>query len=444
MSFLTNAQLWNACRNADQSFKASTAEATDAFFTAKGFEAIANKDYRILDNFYSLSMRVHLQAVVMANVKDILSQQDFGEDYAGDIGGAIQQRMYQGILYCVDPKWIDLEDGDTIDESEVRKGLPEEDFWTMNEQLANRVTVPDRFMFKNLFTQEYGMDTLITGQAKSIMEGFKLQRTIDTEEGIHNALISENHPMQDTQKYETADITDAESAINFVKLVRDLVDAMVWSKTGADGKFNAGEFANAIDKDNLRLLARPELFNKLATISRLNSPEDMSLPIKVVRVETFGGVAPILTASETYKAGKVSVSNDAAPSYTNYKHATINADIATIASNISEATETPIYKSDGERVGTAYYLSTGIVTVSSTTYTTIYVPKKSAHYYDPHENEMALIADKGVIFRTELNPVTVEPHRVPRGRYTNLELASPDNGIGYDHRKTLVSISKAE
>lgn len=443
MAFLTNAQLWNACRNADQSFKAVTAEATDTFFTAKGFEAIANKDYKILDDFYALSMRVHLQMVVMANVKDILAQQDFGEGFSGDIGDAIQQRMYQGILYCVDPKWIGLEDGDTVDISEVRKGLPEEEFWTMNEQIANRITVPDRFQYKNLFTSEFGMDTFITGQSKSIMEGYKLQRAVDKEEALHAALTSVNHPLQETQQYETADITDATSAIAFVKLIRDIVDAMVWSKTGADGKFNAGEFSNAIEKDNLRLLARPELFNKLATISRLNSPEDMSLPIKVVRVETFGGVVPILTASEKYAAGKVKVTNDAVPSYEKFKAASATTAEATIAADITGATEVGIFKPNGERVGTAYYLAGGIATVGNTTYTTIYVPKKNGRYYDPHENLMSLIADKGVIFYNELNPVTVEPQRIARGRYTNLELASPNNGIGYDHRKTLVAVNKA-
>lgn len=441
-TYLTNAELWNACRNADDSFKAVTAEATDAFFTARGFENLANNNPKILGDFYALSIKIHLQRVDFAGVKDLFAEQGFGEGYSGDIGSAIVQRIYQGIMYCIDPAWINLQDGDSVDQDIVRKGNPEESFWAMNENIANMITVPDRFQYKGLFTSEFGMDTFTTGQSKSIVEGYKLQRAIDKEEALHAAITSKQHPLQATQQYETADPTDANSIVAFVKLIRDIVGSLTYSKTGLGGKMNAGKFANKVDKGNLKLLMRPELENQLATISKLNSPEDLTLPIEKVMVESFGGIVPKLTANETYAKGTVRVSNDAVPSYDAYKVATENTADAKIATDITGATETPIYKGQGERVGTAYYLAGGIVTVGGTTYTTVYIEKDNARYEDPHEDLLAVIADKGVIFYNELNPVQVESHRNSKGRYTNLFLSSPDNGIAYDHRRTLVTINK--
>ena len=441
-TYLTNAELWNACRNADDSFKAVTAEATDSFFTARGFENLANNNPNILGDFYALSIKIHLQRVDFAGVKDLFAEQGFGEGYSGDIGSAIVQRIYQGIMYCIDPAWMNLQDGDSVDQDIVRKGNPEESFWAMNENIANMITIPDRFQYKGLFTSEFGMDTFTTGQSKSIVEGYKLQRSIDKEEALHAAITSKQHPLQATQQYETADPTDAASIIAFVKMVRDIVGSLTYSKTGLGGKMNAGKFANKVDKGNLKLLMRPELENQLATISKLNAPEDLTLPIEKVMVESFGGIVPKLTANETYAKGTVRVSDDAVPSYDAYKKATDNTADAKISANINGATETPIYTGLGERVGTAYYLAGGIVTVGGTTYTTVYIEKNNARYEDPHEGLLAVIADKGVIFYNELNPVQVEPHRNSRGRYTNLFLSSPDNGIAYDHRRTLVTISK--
>lgn len=445
-TYLTNAELWNACRNADDSFKGVTAEATDAFFTARGFENLANNNPNILGDFYALSMKIHLQRVDFAGVKDLFAEQGFGEGYSGDIGSAIVQRIYQGIMYCIDPAWMNLQDGDSVDQDIVRKGKPEESFWAMNENIANMITIPDRFQYKNLFTSEFGMDTFTTGQSKSIVEGYKLQRAVDKEEAIHAAITSQAHPLQETQQYETADPTEASSIIAFVKLVRDIVGRLTYSKTGLGGKMNAGKFANKVEKSNLKLLIRPELENQLATISRLNAPEDLTLPIEKVMVESFGGIKPKLTASETYAAGTVRLTNDAVPSYDKYKAASDSTSVATIAANLTGATETPIYTGLGERIGTAYYLAGGIATTGTgkdvTTYTTIYIAKDEARYEDPHADLLAVIADKGVIFYNELNPVQVEPHRNARGRYTNLFLSSPDNGIAYDHRRTLVTINK--
>lgn len=442
MAYLTNAELWNECRAADSSFAAITSEATDAMFTERGFDALSNKQPNVLANFYAISLKVHLQLVKFAEVKDLFSEQDFGESFSGDIGSAIQQRIYQGILPCINPGWRDLEDGDSVDSAVVRKGRPEEDFWVMNEDIANLITIPDRFQYKGMFTSTYGMDIFSSGQAKSIVEGYKLQRYNDKKQGLYAGITSTKHPMRKTQKFETPDITDADSAIKFIQLVRDIVDTATISPMGAGGKFNAGGFANKIETGDLRLLARPRLFNQIATISRLNSPENMALPIKIVKVEDFGGTYAVINNDEVYGAGLVKVSNTAVPTWNEYNNLNFTVADATLAVDVSGATATKIYDNLGAHVADAYYMA-DIADIGGTKYTTIYIPIENATYVDPLDDVLCVIADKGVIFYNELNEVSIEPYRVTRGRYTNLWLSSPENGICYDHRRTLISVSKA-
>ena len=441
MAYLTNAELWNAVRNSDSSFAAITPEASADIFTERGFEALANKNPHILGQFYALSLKIFMQEVRFAEVRDLLEDQGFGEKYGMDLGSAIVQRVYQGIMPCINPGYLNLENGDSPDQYVVRKGDPVEEFWQMNENLANLITVPDNFQYKGLFTQPYGMSLFVSGQTKSIVEGFKLQRYDDKKEAINAAINSKDHPLLETQKYSADDITDAQSTINFIELLRNIVDAMVVSPTGAGGRFNAGEFASKINEGDLKFLARPALFNKIAKISRLESPENLAIPIPIVKVEDFGGTYPVLKASRRYAAGKVKVSNTAVPSFTEYENTAFTSDEAVINADVSGATETKIFNKLGVRVATAYYLE-NVVDVKGTKYTTVYIPVKNADIYDPNEDILGVIADKGLVFYNEINPVMIEPARNAFGRYTNMHLTSPDNGIAVDHRKTLVVIRK--
>ena len=453
MPFLTNAELWNACRNEDESFASKTPEVTDAYFTQQGFEALVNGGGNILGEFYALTMKIHLQKVEMDAVRDVLGEQGFGEAYSGDIGAAITQRIYTKVMDCINPQWMGLKDGDSVDQDVIRKMEAEESFWQQNENIANLVTVPDRFQYKALFTETYGLDAFATAQSKSIVEGFRKQRALDVEEALSNIFDSKDHPLQDTQKYKTPDLTSADNIVKFIELVNDIVDTLVYSKTGAGGKMNAGGRATKVDKNSLCLLADPKLYRKLKTLNKLNAPELAMPEIKEIKLDAlsrFGGIKPVITASEKYAKGTVKlVSDDSTPSYAEYADATANAAEATLVADLTGAIATPIYKNKlGERVATAYYLSTGIATTGSgqgaVTYKTIYIPVENARYEDPHADVLAVIADKGVIFYNELNPVNVEPHRNAAGRYTNLWLSSPDNAVLYDHRRTFVVINKAQ
>lgn len=426
---LTNAQLWNYIRDKYPNFASQTAKGTADLFTARGFEQLSQFDSSILNDFFSLSLRVFLQKIDVANVKDLLSDQDFGESYDTPYGGYVQ-RISINSVKPISPGYKGLQDGDSPDPFVVRKPETNERFFTQNFDYASLITTPDQSLYKNMFVAEDGMSRYLGGIMQALQNGYTLQKYTNKLEALNAGINSVTFPLKDTQKYETAAITDAASIIAFVKLVRDIVDAMVFNP--ATAAFNAYGFESTQEKSRLRLLVKPQLMNALATISRLNSPEDLSLPIEIVKVPNFGGLTPVLEAGDVYAKGTIKTDSSATPTYTTYKAATVNASDTTIGS-VTVTSTVPIYDDLGVKVATAFV-------TSGTTY---YIPNEVTKYSDPNEDVMAVIADKGYIFENIQNPYQVEPIRNPRGLYTNYWASSPNNGIVVDHLYNIVTISKA-
>lgn len=426
---LTNAQLWNYIRDRYPNFKSQTAKGTADLFTAKGFEQLSQFDSSVLNDFFALSLRVFLQKIDVANVKDLLSDQDFGESYDQPYGG-YTQRIAVNSIKPISPGYKGLKDGDSPDPFVVRKPETNERFFTQNFDYASLVTTPDTALYKNMFVSETGMSDYLGGIMKGLQNGYTLQKYVNKLEALNAGINSVTFALKDTQKYQTAALTDSASIIAFIKLVRDIVSAMVFNP--ATAAFNAYGFESTQDKDRLRLLVKPELMNTIATISRLNSPEDMSLPIKVVQVPNFGGLTPALTKGDVYAAGSIKTDSSATPTYTTYLAATATQSDTTIG-EITVTSTVPIYNTLGEKVATAFV-------TSGTTY---YIPNEVTKYTDPNASVMAVIADKGYIFENQQNPYQVEPIRNPRGLYTNYWASSPNNGIVVDHLYNVVTISQS-
>lgn len=433
---LTNTQLWNYIRDKYPNFASQTAKGTADLFTERGFDQLAQFDSSVLNDFFSLSLRVFLQKIDVADVKDLLADQDFGEAYDTPYGGYVQ-RLSINSVKPISPGYKGLHDGDSPDPFVVRKPETNERFWTQNFDYASLITTPDTALYKNMFVAEDGMSRYLGGIMKALQNGYTLQKYTNKLEALNAGLHSSNFPLKATQQYQTADVTDAASIIAFIKLVRDIVSAMTFNP--ATAAFNAYGFESTQDKDRLRLLVRPQLMNQIATISRLNSPEDMSLPIDIVQVNNFGGLNAAIHEDDVFAAGTIVVKEVGANgvSYADMKAGTKNADPFTITSAIvSEYTIVKdIYNELGEKVAFAFTNTTETVA--------IYIPTDVAHYDDPNNDLLAVIADKGYIFENIQNPYQVEPIRNPRGLYTNYWASSPNNGIVVDHLYNVVTISKS-
>lgn len=401
---LTNTQLWTYLRNKYPKFKSETAKATDELFTEKGFSQLQNFDSSILNDFFDLSLRVFLQKIDVADVKDLLSDQGFGEDYATPYGG-YTQRIAINSISPVSPTFKGLHNGMSPDPFVVRKPETNERFFTQNFDYQSLITMPDVEMYKNMFVNENGMSEYMAGIMKALANGYELQVYNNKLEALNAAINSTNYALKDTQKYGVAisnmdasgiNTANAETAyasqfIGFIQLVRNIVDSMVYNP--ATGAFNQAGFKTTQDKGRLKMLVRPTLANSVAAIMKLNNADDMSLPIDIVKVPDFGGLTP-------------------------YKEAGFTTQLY------------PVYDSLGSLIG--YDTSKGSTTVK--------VQPDAVYWKDPNEKVLAVIADKGVVFTNTQNPYKVEPIRNPRGLYTNFWASSVNNGIFYDRFYNLVTI----
>ena len=401
---LTNLQLWDHLRNKYPKFKSETSKGTAELFTERGYEQLKNFDSSVLNDFFDLSMRVFLQKIDVADVKDVLSGQDFGEDYATPYGG-YTQRIAINSIKPVSPAFKGLVSGQSVDPFVVRKGESSERFFTQNFDYQSLITMPDDTTYKNMFVDENGMTAYFAGMMKALANGYTLQVYNNKLEAINAAIKSANYPLQDSQKFqvaianmEAASVATADGAyayasqfIAFTQLVRNMVDSMVY--TPATGAYNAAGFESTQDIGRLKLLVRPTLANAIASIMKLNNAEDMSLPIDIVKVPDFGGLQPFGEAAFT------------TPLY-------------------------PVYDSIGAVIGYNTVENASTVTV---------LPS-AVHWKDPNEKIIGIIADKGVVFTNTQNPYQVEPIRNPRGLYTNFWASSVNNAVLYDTYYNIVTI----
>lgn len=404
---LSNLQLWNELRKKYPKFASETAEGTADLFTENGFGQLKEYNPDAYNDFYQLSMRVFLQKIDVANVKDVLADQGFGEDYTTPFGGFVQ-RMAIASAKPVSPAFKGLENGSSVDPFVVRKMDVKERFFQQNFDYQSLMTMPDEGLYRNIFISEFGMSEYQAGAMKALQNGYTLQVYNNKLEAINAAINSVDFPLQDTQKFSIAianmdasTMTTADKAseyasqfIAFIQLVRNIVDSMIY--TPATGAYNAAGFETTQDRERLKMLVRPDIANAIAAIMKLNNTDDMSLPVDIVKVPDFGGLKPFKEAAYT------------TPLY-------------------------PVYDTLGSVIGYN----------EKENQTEVTVLPAAVHWKDPNASVIAILADKGVVFTNTQTPYSVEPIRNPRGLYTNFWASSVNNAIVYDTYYNLVTIENS-
>lgn len=415
MATPTNIELWNAVRAKFPQFASHTSEGTAELFTANGYEALKRSDASALDDFFLLSARIYTQLIdTEAPSRDPLVSQDFGETYDVPYGSIIQRLSVEPVV-PVSPAYKNLKNFDSPDPNVVYKALVAERFFKYNSDYQALVTVPDDFHYKIIFIQPNGMGTYLQSQVVNALQaGYTTQTYLNKLEALNAYLNSTTNPLQDTQKFvwdATAGAETVDQLADFICLVANIKDLMSYGTyTSA---FNALGHENVQDPSRLRLIVRKGFTNKFrkARMTNPNPGEKLTIDMPIVEVESFGGLVPYQDDAFT------------TPLYPVYDALGHNVGYST------EQNATPVYSDD---------TNTTVTGASAGTF----VAKNAAHYKDPNEDIVAIIADKGLIFEGKQNPYDVEPWRNPRGRYTNLWASSPNNTVAVDALYNAVTITE--
>lgn len=396
---VSNMNLWDAVRSKSPNFMTQTAKATADMFTEVGYEQLKNNDYKLLNDYFGLSLRVLLQQVNISHVKDLLD--GVFETYEMPLGAVIQRlAVYE--LKPVNPAFSNLADGGSVDPFVIRKGKQSERFWHNPIDFQNMFTLQD-FQMKQIFISQFGMSEFVAGLLEQLQNSFREFKTLNKFNAINQAINSTDFPLQDTQKVvsEIADISNAtdEELKGFILAINDIISAMtITTRTSA---FNAAKFSSIQDTGRLRLLVRRGIKNqiKVKTLAGTFNPEELNIPVDIVEVPDFGGLIP-------------------------YKEADFQTQLY------------PAYdKTTGVMLGYAETENATEATVNT----------DDVYYKDPNADVIAVLCDKGAIFETITNPVRSDSIYNPRGLYMNYFLSCPQMYTSIDTLYNFVVIrSKAE
>lgn len=424
---VSNITLWNLARKVSPTFKSHTSEGTAELFTEKGFEALKLSDVGAINEFFEISLRVGFQMCNVSKAKNPLEGKGLLQVYDTPNGGYVQ-RIAVDSIKPTSPRYKGLVNGASVDPFSVRKPKSNERFFAQNFDYQSFITLQD-FQVKQIFVSEYGMGEYIAGIMTGLRNGYVVQEYENAKTAIDKAINSTAYPLQDTQvirmsSWTDAGVTNAELT-ELILSVKDLVTAMtVNSQTSA---YNAAKFTTAVDTDDLVLLLRAGIKNRINVNLEVGAfnPDKLSLPIEIVEVDDFGGLEPYSINASTGEA---------------------------------ETLLQPIYDANGERVayvdgsvtvnGPAHFDVSSqkwIVNVTSggtTADTNQTLVDSQITWVDTNASVLGVVARKGVIFENRQNPYQVSPIYNPAGLYTNYWASSPNNAIVYDPLYEFVVLAK--
>lgn len=397
-SGVKNSEIFKLAQAFSPQFKSYTANVT-ATNLDLGWEANKTIDPEVVNEWFKVSMKIILQKVDIATVKNPIEGYGIVENYDTEWGNMVQRLAISG-MKPVDPKFHGLQDGQSVDHYIVRKPKVEERFFSQNFDFQNFFTLQD-FQIKQILQSEFGMDQITSGIVAQMENSYQKQRYLNELEALSAGINSTDFPLQTNQVLEmdswtAAGVTDAE-LLGFIQSVKNLVANMTLSPSTS--AYNAGKFETAINTDDLVLLVRPEILTAIQTrlmVGAFNK-EDLTLPVEVKPILNFGGLRPYFGDTDDY------------PLF-------------------------PHYNSLGETDGWA--LTEGGDKEKE-------LDDPAVRYADTNDNVLGVLIQKGAIFTTEQNGVQMLPTPVnARGVYTNYFFNVINAGVHFDYFYNLVVIAK--
>lgn len=413
---MTNTQVLKLVQHTP-TYKRWTSKLTDEIFTAAGFEELLDNDYKLLEDFFGLSVRVVLNKISNVNARIPTTYKAIVEEYATEQGG-ITQRINIHPIKPVSPAYRGLQDGMSVDPFVVRKPKTDERFYRQNFDFQSFITLQD-INLKQMFLKEDGIFSYVEGITKSFNESYYIQKYEMFRNMINLAINSTNNPLQETQVYNgitNEDLANIDSDISaesqaafreFINILDDLKGFMngnVMSDT-----LNSKKFTHGMNPEDYVLMLRYTTYNKIKKYAGLLVAgtgyinDVMSgIPFKVELVQDFGGI-----------------------SYT----------------DLSDNPLKPVYNlRTGEQLG--FNANGGTYNPLDPSDTNAPLPEDQIKAVDPNEDTFAVLAQRGVIFATTQNPYTVRSIYNPRGEYTNHFASQPNGAFNYDATYDLIKFSK--
>ena len=425
ISGISNSEFWNLARAKNPNFRSHTSKGTKDVFSERGFEALRLNDVQAINEFFELSIRIAFQKLDISRAKNPLADIGLVEMYNTPNGGFVQ-RIAINSIKPISPKYKGLQDGVSVDPFVVRKPKQNERFFGQNFDYSSLITIQD-FQVKQIFLNEYGMGSFISGIMTGLENGYKLQEYVNTKEAINTALNSTTYPLQDSQVIEVPEfVKDAPTDQNLEDLILNIKDLATAIKTQAQtGMYNANGFETAVDASEYVCLMRAGIKNRIQLQLEVGAfnPDRLTIPFPVEEIADFGGLTPYVVDD----SGAAPVDVDLQEVYDVFGVVVgyVSADVTVNGYATKDA--------QGRWI-------VSVTSGGATADTTILSPD-DVSWKDTNDEVIAIIAQKGLIFEDIQNPYTVRPIYNPAGMYTNYWCNSPNNAINVDPNYNLIVIT---
>lgn len=400
---LTNAKLFEIAQEKSATFENLTNKySRDEFLTTGKIGGVDETTITAIKNeFLKTLISWSLGGVRGHRIKNALEAGNIGVRFYDEYRGG-KQIMFVTGRKNVKPQYLDLQDGDSLDQDEVRKPHVYDRFYVKNFNYSNWVTIQP-IMMKDAFNgpNGYGMYDVISWILNELQNEYSKQIYLAEKEVINYAINNnvENDKLQDSQivEVEFADIDNPtkDEMTNLINVLKDTKDAITVEDTGA---FNALGFEDIQEVENLRFIARPNYVNKIETSLYANAfnKDDLKTGIEMVKINNFGGLVPTKDGTLATKLNIKYDKNDSVIGYT-------------------------------ETVGGEEVDYTGTV-----------------KWYDPNANVIGIVCDYRFLEIDESNPYILRVHQNDRGLYDNYFAHKPGDGIHYRSDRNFVVIKAVQ
>ena len=405
-------------------FKELCSKKSEEVFSEKGFEALSqiySPNGNPVSDFYNVALLVGLQYVDMVDFSNPLDEYGLIERFNMPMS-AYMERFRVGRIKNVSPGFIGLEDGDSRDDYEVRKPQIITDFYGLNWNYQNWITLQD-FDLKGGWIRENG----IAETNAAIYNMIGLDR-VETEyakffEVLSGAINSTDHPLQPSQIMElTSDLSTESGVRSFIKFVKNVARSI--GAVPSIDLYNAAKYPNGNKaKEKMKILVREGVLSDIEDVlGYAFNPEKLSLPFEIHEVPNFGGMTLYDAAGTT----KLQVVYD--------KNGVAVGGVDALATVNGYATKR---KSDGRYI-------VNITSGGSTADTTIneFDRGETTEVDELNKDIVAVCVERGAIFELIQNEMKVETKHSYRGQYANPWFSQPNNGMNYNHTKNLIVFKK--
>lgn len=420
LSGVTNQQLFEmvSAENPGK-WETWTSNGTAKFFTEQGFEAIARTDLPVLNEFLGQVTKIIFQKFDVPRVKNLFEDSGLVETYSTPFGG-ITQRTATETIPPIDPRFSaeNIQAGND-NPFQTRIIRDKERFFKKDFRYQSVVSTQE-FPLKQIFVgADNGIAAYYAAKMQGLENGFTMQRQANILEVLMGGITSTEHPLQESQVVaidwtaNTGEATD-EQLGGFIDASMDVMSAI--EDSVATGSFNAAGYESAWDRSDFVMFVRNPIMNRIRRKLRVGAynPEDLAIPVDRVRsLNDFGGLIPYSDAeftSRLYPVYDAKWGNVVKGYYSATANQTVTTGLDGAPVDASNLT-----KDDGTNV----------------------------FWQDPYSDILAIIAQKGLVFRDEQNPYQVIPIFNPANLVQNYWASSPDNGINYDYYYNVIIIKKA-